>query len=333
MSRELPQLQSTAQKLIHVDRFHYQVTKPRQIELPYSIRIFLRDRPASQLGGALHNQHTLVLPLQVPGIAHVAGNAIRLQPGMALLILPRQFHEYANVQERNVLWLFCGFKRDEGRYEALRNTPVTLGPGLVRSMGDLLEAYHANAQSMPIITKPMPDKPIHNAAYSESVGTSDNLQMLIALRLQIVLEEMLAARLAHHDMDRHASGHRSESKKDLPSGPHYALSSKGSQLADQACHYIFDNLNNEVTLEETARHLHVSPGHLRNEFAQYTGLSFGWYIRYLRLHQASLYLDTTDMPLAQIGERCGYRSIYSFSRAFRQHAGMSPSQYRRKMRQ
>lgn len=48
-----------------------------------------------------------------------------------------------------------------------------------------------------------------------------------------------------------------------------------------------------------------------------------------RIQQAKLLLSSTEMPLAEVAQACGYRDAEHFGRQFRQHTGLPPMRYRR----
>jgi AraC-like DNA-binding protein len=50
----------------------------------------------------------------------------------------------------------------------------------------------------------------------------------------------------------------------------------------------------------------------------------------LRLEHALAELDTTDDPIAEIAQRCGYYDQSAFTRHFTKVVGMSPGAYRRR---
>ena len=49
-----------------------------------------------------------------------------------------------------------------------------------------------------------------------------------------------------------------------------------------------------------------------------------------RIERAKRLLSYTDMPIMQIAEQCGFRSIYYFSKYFKETVGMTPSEYAQK---
>ncbi|GAC1596437.1 MAG: hypothetical protein NVS3B25_20740 [Hymenobacter sp.] len=96
---------------------------------------------------------------------------------------------------------------------------------------------------------------------------------------------------------------------------------------------IQDHLDTNLSLRltEAAHTLQVNPSYLSREFARYfDDLSFGEYIRKLRIDKARRLLDGHQHSLAEIAYLTGFSDQSHFTRIFRQHTGQSPSAYRKK---
>jgi AraC-like DNA-binding protein len=83
------------------------------------------------------------------------------------------------------------------------------------------------------------------------------------------------------------------------------------------------------TVKEMARSLNISSSHLRARFRASCGVSLGRHLRRLRMEKACGLLRLSTNRVSEIGEQCGFNSIFSFSRAFRSCYGISPLAYRR----
>lgn len=92
---------------------------------------------------------------------------------------------------------------------------------------------------------------------------------------------------------------------------------------------IFEWIDRPVSIEDLATELHISEPHLRFLFRREFGISLGRHIRDVKMSRASNLLATTDMPISEIGEKCGYDTVYAFSRAFKALRKVPPSVYRR----
>lgn len=79
-----------------------------------------------------------------------------------------------------------------------------------------------------------------------------------------------------------------------------------------------------LTLTEIARDVHRSPTYLTTYMRQNTGRSVGDCLITRRMDVAKNLLITTDLPVAEVGERVGYPEPSVFSRQFRKSLGVSP---------
>ena len=85
-----------------------------------------------------------------------------------------------------------------------------------------------------------------------------------------------------------------------------------------------------MRLTEAADALQVNQSYLSREFARYfDNLSFGEYIRKLRINKALQLLDTMAYSLAEIAYLTDFSDQSHFTRIFKQHTGQSPATYRK----
>ncbi len=84
-----------------------------------------------------------------------------------------------------------------------------------------------------------------------------------------------------------------------------------------------------ITLSDLSRHLHISSSRLSHIFEEKVGLSFRYYINYLRVLEACRMLLSTDSSIGDIAFSCGFDSIRSFNRNFLYIMGQTPTEYRK----
>jgi AraC-like DNA-binding protein len=82
------------------------------------------------------------------------------------------------------------------------------------------------------------------------------------------------------------------------------------------------------TIRELAKQAATSRSVLDERFRQLLGLAPMGYLTAWRLQLASRRLRTSSETLAEVADAVGYASEASFSRAFKRHAGVSPSEWR-----
>lgn len=94
--------------------------------------------------------------------------------------------------------------------------------------------------------------------------------------------------------------------------------------------FIGKHLDEELELDELCRIACFSKYHFHRLFTVYTGVSLQGYIKWLRLKRAAHQLIVyKEEQIINIALDAGFEAHESFSRAFKQACGQSPSEFRR----
>lgn len=96
--------------------------------------------------------------------------------------------------------------------------------------------------------------------------------------------------------------------------------------------HLQENLAEPHNLDSLARQLGLAPRSLSRRFQQATGRSPMAWLRERRLREARSLLQHSDLPITEIGWRCGYSTASRFSQAFRADQGMGPRAWRTAVR-
>jgi len=99
----------------------------------------------------------------------------------------------------------------------------------------------------------------------------------------------------------------------------------------QIIEFIHAHLYEEIPVEELARSCSMSTSHFIHQFKSFTGFSPHTYQTRLRLERAKELMYSTTMNISEIAFAVGYDNPLYFSRLFRRHMGLSPSEYRREV--
>lgn len=102
-------------------------------------------------------------------------------------------------------------------------------------------------------------------------------------------------------------------------------------LISKAKEYIRDNIYRDISQEETASHLYISSSYLSRMFRKQTGENFLQYVTRVKMETAIELLKDPQYKTYQVCEKLGYKTPRYFSRLFRAHTGMNPSEYRGKV--
>ncbi|HEX6187377.1 MAG TPA: AraC family transcriptional regulator [Pyrinomonadaceae bacterium] len=92
--------------------------------------------------------------------------------------------------------------------------------------------------------------------------------------------------------------------------------------------FLHENFAESLSLSEVAAIAEVHPVHLVRVFRSFYRCTIGEYVRRLRVEFASRELSRSDLPLATIASSAGFSDQSHLSRTFKQHTGLSPSEFR-----
>ncbi|WP_419871958.1 response regulator transcription factor [Candidatus Pristimantibacillus sp. PTI5] len=87
-------------------------------------------------------------------------------------------------------------------------------------------------------------------------------------------------------------------------------------------------MEKQLTAAEVANRMNMSRSYFSQCFKAIIGNTFNEHIRMIRMEKAKQYLLSTNKTILWIAENTGYLDEKYFSRTFREHTGMLPSEYR-----
>lgn len=88
------------------------------------------------------------------------------------------------------------------------------------------------------------------------------------------------------------------------------------------------NPADDWSVRGSARHIGVSPATLQRLVRRHHQLSTGAAVKQIRMRHAARLLVNGRLPVAAVAAQVGYSSAFSFSTAFRQYHGSSPTAFR-----
>jgi AraC-like DNA-binding protein len=93
---------------------------------------------------------------------------------------------------------------------------------------------------------------------------------------------------------------------------------------------IQDHIDTNLSLKEISRDLEINPSYLSREFSKYfEDLSFGDYIRKLRIEKAKELIASGKYSLTEISYLTGFSDQSHFTRIFKKHTGENPLVFKR----
>ncbi|MBN1495196.1 MAG: helix-turn-helix domain-containing protein [Spirochaetes bacterium] len=113
----------------------------------------------------------------------------------------------------------------------------------------------------------------------------------------------------------------------------YSITSQTEEKIKQALAYIEMNYTSDISRENLAASLDISPNHLGKFFKVHTGKKINEYINELRISDAARMLrEQSDENIINIAFSVGFESLSTFNRAFLKVMGVTPTEYKEKNR-
>ncbi len=100
----------------------------------------------------------------------------------------------------------------------------------------------------------------------------------------------------------------------------------------RAVDFLMSRLEDDVSMEELAASVRLSPFHFARSFKRSTGLPPQRYLMERRVERARELLAGTNMALAEIALACGFAGQSHFTTAFKRHTGLTPGAWRAAVR-
>jgi two-component system response regulator YesN len=102
-----------------------------------------------------------------------------------------------------------------------------------------------------------------------------------------------------------------------------------ARLIEQAKNHIDQHfMEPDLSLNEVATFVNLSPSHFSTVFAQETSQTFKDYLTSVRIQKARELLRTTALRSSDISYQVGYNDPHYFSFVFKKNLGVSPSEFR-----
>lgn len=100
-------------------------------------------------------------------------------------------------------------------------------------------------------------------------------------------------------------------------------------LSSKIIHYMEENLEKNLSLDQFAAFFNYSPSHFSMLFQKETGISpINYFIR-LKIQKACQQIALTNLKISEIALKAGFEDPAYFSRVFTRIMGLSPSAYRK----
>jgi len=254
----------------------------------------------------LHRSNAFMILLMHSGELefHTSNGMITLTRGLILFVPPRKLHSFRSVDFQTSYTLFC------------LNPPLLSLPRTHFFSREFWQPLQNGQLRFPQLLHPG-EAPYHAILAQmqrldvEKEGTAAYTMELFSIGMSICTELFPYC-----------------SRETAPTVP----LPDGQTVSDKCMQYIQDHYQEKITLQDIADHVHLHPNYVCALFREQTGKTVFEHLNWKRVHDASKMLRSTDLPIAQVAERCGFQSPTFFARKFKEIVGITPTACRNQSR-
>lgn len=272
-----------------------------------SARWHVHDYPGSYCRWHYHPEHEIHLIQRSTGTAIVGDHVGRFAPGHLALVGSNLPHHWISYTE-------------DGQPVVERDVVLQLHPDwldacqrLLPELGSVRGVFERAARGIEFTGATAEQAAVELVAVGHSTGTRRLGHLLELLRL---LED---------------AGPEEAHPLASPWTPPLD-GAQASDLVDRTLTYLFSQVDGDVRLAEAAALVGMSESGFSRSFQRASGQTFTDTVRKLRLTHACHLLEQTDLPVAAVCRRIGYRNLSNFNRQFRAEHGLTPREHRRRFR-
>lgn len=109
---------------------------------------------------------------------------------------------------------------------------------------------------------------------------------------------------------------------------HAKRTRKNTGIVESIIHVIETRYQEPITIDELAKHVHLTPNYISNIFREHVGESIIDYLTKVRMKHAVRLLADESVRIYEVAEQTGYNSTSYFSVVFKGMYGISPKEYR-----
>jgi YesN/AraC family two-component response regulator len=105
------------------------------------------------------------------------------------------------------------------------------------------------------------------------------------------------------------------------------------KLVAMVTRYFWDHIDEEITLESVLKLFSVNKNVLNDAFNREVSMSCMTYLEQMRINLAKRELQFGTLTISEISVGVGYKDTNYFTKVFKKHTGMTPSEFQKQMRE
>lgn len=227
------------------------------------------------------------------------GDALQLEEGQLLIVEPNAHH--SSTPTKTTLAI-VSFELESDYMQSLYNRPITLNYSQRALLSDIITNGIEIFKKVPTNSEYKGFMPSDDTASYEFQAMKNKIELLL--------------------IDLYRSQKIISAKPGAKNFENY----KALQF-ELLIKYMKERLNKSLTLEQISTDMGMSISKIKRLFKEHKNITPINYFTHLKVREAKRLICETSMNFTQIADCLGYDSIHYFSKVFKKHTGLTPTEY------
>lgn len=245
------------------------------------------------------------------GEAHVIADekTYVLRQGEAIFHKPNEFHNIATLN-KFANSVIVSFSIKSKAMKVLEEKILTFSPYEKELLSNIVDEA--------VLSYPDVLSEVYSEKLPKNVSTEFASEQIIKQNLELLLISLIR---------NNANTQKRQAKKES------VREVQSDKTVNAIIDFVKANLYNDFTLDDIAKELYFSKTYMKSVFKKKMGVSIIQYCLELKLDEAKRLISKKEYTFTEIAYKLNFTSVQYFSRLFKNHTRMTPTEYSRSIRQ
>ena len=261
--------------------------------------------PTANTNTVIAYDHRLIYVIKGKGVANISNTEYHLQAGTVFYIMSGTPYTIKSENEDVLQLISLNFDFIKAAKSVAPYLPLTSPAAFDKNqLVEVLNFSDATYLNSPVVLNNMPQLYTYLKAVMDEHNTNDNFSETQISHLLCLVFNFICRSLSEPKQTNHIRNYK------------------------KIINYIHEHYFEEIDNKTLSKIFNYHPNYISQLIKKHTGISLHQYLLNVRIRNALLLIETTDMPISEIGVQVGFNDSSYFSQYFKKCTGHSPKEFR-----